>query len=303
MHWESEAKFAEITPARTWSKRDEGNFGGRSLLTPDQNEIAHYGVPGMHWGIKTKEYVKKGYNTIARRRAILKQKRKAEAKAQYEEGYHRGQRVASNTYFIKKKVGDVLARKEAQNKQSLSDRAVDKGTDYVLKKSGLDKMAKAYGVDALIPKAKDFLKEQKDKKLDDLYDMLKEEENQKKLQDALNYVLTGRVTKGIAKAAATVTSSARRNAPAVRKAVGRGIRASGRAALSGAKAGYKWLRTGEPTGAQRIHNKVRTAEMLISKAGNAAANALMKGSQKTHQGARSAQRQLDELLARRHRRR
>lgn len=302
MRWESKVKYAELAPAQTWSIRDEGNFGGFSLLTPDSNTLSHHGVPGMHWGITTKEYVKKGYNTIARRRAILKQKRKAEAKAQFEEGYKRGQRVASDTYFIKRKVGAVLARKEAKNKQSLSDRAIDKGTDFVLKKSGLDKMAKEYGVDAFLPKAKDFLKEQKDKGLDKIYDTLKDEEGQKKIQEAVNYVLTGRVTKGIVKAASAVASSTRRNAPKVRKAIGRGVKASGKAALSGAKAGYRYLRTGNPTGAQRIHNKIRTAEQIISKAGNATASAISKGAKATHRGARDAQRQLDNLLAKRRRR-
>lgn len=302
MRWESKVKYAELAPAQTWSIRDEGNFGGFSLLTPDSNTLSHHGVPGMHWGITTKEYVKKGYNTIARRQAILKQKRKAEAKAQFEEGYKRGQRVASDTYFIKKKVSDVLARKEDKNKQSFSDRVVDKGTDFVLKKSGLDKIAKEYGVDAFLPKAKDFLKEQKDKGLDKIYDTLQDEEGQKKIQEAVNYVLTGRVTKGIVKATSAVASSTRRNAPKVGKVIGRGVKASGRAALSGAKAGYRYLRTGNPTGAQRIHNKIRTVEQLISKAGNATASAISKGAKATHRGARDAQRQLDNLLARRRRR-
>lgn len=302
MRWESKVKYAELAPAQTWSIRDEGNFGGFSLLTPDADVLSHHGVPGMHWGITTKEYVKKGYNTIARRQAILKQKRKAEAKAQFEEGYKHGQRVASDTYFIKKKVGGVLARKEAKNKQSFSDRIVDKGTDFVLKKSGLDKMAKEYGVDAFLPKAKDFLKEQKDKGLDQIYDMLKDEEGQKKIQEALNYVLTGRVTKGVVKATSAVVSSTKRNAPKVGKTIGRGIKASGKTVLSGVKAGYRYLSTGEPTGAQRIHDKIRNAEKMISKAGNTAANAISKGAKATHRGARNAQRQLDNLLARRRRR-
>ena len=195
MRWNSGVKHAELTPAQIWSVRDDGNFGGRSILTPDKNELTHFGVPGMKWGVRTKEYIKTGYNTLKRRQAILKMQRKAKAKAEaqtnFDEGYKRGQRVASNTNFIRKKVGKVLAIKEAQNKQSLSDRAVDKGTDLLLKKSGLGKTIKDYGLESFIPKAKDFLKSKKNQSIDSLYNYAKTKEGQEDIQKAVNYILTG----------------------------------------------------------------------------------------------------------------
>lgn len=300
MRWEGKAKHDKLTPAHTWSKRDEGNFGGRSLLT-DQNELIHEGVPGMRWGVITKKYVKKGYNTIARRRAILKQKRKAEAKAQFEEGYHRGQRVASNSYFIKNKVSTVLDRKKREQEGSLSDRAVSKATDFALKKSGVDKQLKKYGLDVYIPRAKDFLKQMKDQGLDKIYEDLQTEKGQARLQKYVNFMARG-VSKSIG-AGQIAARLAGKGGRIARKAIGAGIRSAAKASGSTVKSGYKWLREGNPSGARRIHDKVNAFEKTLSKYGNTAANMISKGSQKTHQGAKYAQRQLDRLLTKRPRRR
>ena len=300
MRWKSEVQNAELTPARTWSKRDEGNFGGRSLLTPDQNTLSHHGVPGMHWGVTTKEYVKKGYDTLKRRQAILKQKRQAEAKAQYEEGYRRGQRVASNTYFIKERVAAIMKKKKRQEEGSLSDRAVNKAVDYALKKTKLDKTAKQYGLDQYIPQAKDFLKNKKDEKLDDLYEYLQTENGQKKLTQFANFM--GRGVSAFVSAGYSVARVARKGGQIARQVVKTGVKSAAKIAGSSVKSGYKWLRIGNPTGAQKIKQKVRTGEKFISKLGNASANTLQKGAQRAHSGARNAQKQLDQLLAKRRRR-
>lgn len=238
MRWESEVKHAELTPVRTWSKRDEGNFGGYSLLTPDQNTLSHHGVPGMKWGVTTKEYIKKGYNTLKRRQAILKQKRKAEAKAQFEEGYHRGQRVASNTHFIKDRVNDVLRRKEGP-KERLSDRAVDKGVDYALKKTGLDKTVKKYGLDHYIPMAKDFLKNKKDEKIEEFYESLGTEEGQERLQKFANFMARG--TSLLLQGGSGVKRLASEGGRLVRNAVGAKARSVAQKAKSSLKEGYRWL--------------------------------------------------------------
>lgn len=195
MRWESEVKHDKLTPAHTWSKRDEGNFGGRSLLTDQNGTLAHFGVPGMKWGVKTKEYVKTGYNTLARRRAILKQKRKAEVKAQFEEGYHRGQRVAANSTLVKRRADKVLERKEGP-KESLSDRAVSKATDYALKKYGLDKEIKKRGLDPFMAMAKDFLKQIKDEKLDSIYEDFQTEEGRVRLQRFATFMTKGVYQRG-----------------------------------------------------------------------------------------------------------
>lgn len=303
MRWKSEVKHAELTPARTWSKKDEGNFGGRSLLTPDLDSLAHYGVPGMRWGVKTKEYVKKGYDTLKRRQAILKMKRKAEAKAQYDEGYRLGQRAALNTHFVQKRVKIALDKKAAQNKQSFTDNAVDKGTDFLLKKSGLGKTIKDYGLDTYLPMAKNLLKNLKDKKLEDLYDTLKDEESRDKLVDTLNRFLSGRIVRGGARAIYESGRAVRRYAPDVGRAAGTAAKIGAKVAGAAVKSGYKWLRTGEPTGTQKIHNSVKAARQAISKYNRIATNSLNQGSQYVHRGAKSAGRQLDRLLTKRPRRR
>ena len=222
MRWESEVKHAELTPAQIWRFKADGNFGGHSLLTPDSNTLSHHGVPGMHWGITTKEYVKKGYNTIARRQAILKQKRKAEAKAQFEEGYHRGQRVAANSTLVKRRTDKVLERKEGP-KESLSDKAVSKATDFALKKSGLNKEIKKRGLDPFIPKAKDFLKQIKDEKLDSIYEDIQTEEGRVRLQRFATFM-----TKGVYQRGQSILQLAQHGG---RRAVGKAI---GKAALNAA---------------------------------------------------------------------
>ena len=302
-------KHAELTPAQTWRLKSDGNFGGRSLLTPDPDTLAHYGVPGMRWGIKTQEYVKKGYNTLKRRQAIQKMKRKAEAKAQYDDGYNRGQRVASNTYFIKKKVAAVLEKKEAKTnpKQSLTDRAVDKGADFLLKKSGLDEIAKAYGLDAHLETAKNFLKDQKNKGIDGIYDWLKDGDNQQKAQDILNRILTGRIVGGGLRRLGQAGSDLIDRAPDVRRAIGRGAVSAAKAALrgirSGARSGARWIRDG---GYDRIRNAINTAGNAANSAGNRilrgaynVADQLNRSANYAHRHARRGHDALHRMLSRR----
>lgn len=244
MRLESKVKYAELAPAHNWRFKDSGNFGGRSLLTPDQDTLAHYGVPGMRWGVKTKEYVKKGYDTLKRRQAILKMKRKAEAKAQYDEGYHRGQRVASNTHFIKNRVNPILARKQELEhpKERFSDRAVDKVTDFALKKTGLDKEIKKHRLDPYLPMAKDFLKQMKDYKVDEIYEDLKTEEGRDRLIRVVNFMTSGLYYRG-----QHISQLARQGGRAIGKAVGKAVikSASNAAKELGASARnkYKELRS------------------------------------------------------------
>ena len=266
------------------------------MLTPDQDTLSHHGVPGMRWGVTTKEYVKKGYNTLKRRQAILKQKRKAEAKAQYEEGYHRGQRVASNLWFVKDRANAILKKKREQEEGSLSDRAVSKAADYVLKKTKLDKKAKEYGLDQYIPKAKDFLKDKKNDLLDNVYEYIQTENGQIRLQKIANLLARG--VSVSARAGSEVARAASKGGKIARKAV----KSAAKAAGSGIKAGYKWLREGDPSGAEKIHRKVRSGEKVISKYGNAASEAFSKSVQSIHRGAKSAHKQMNQLLAKRHRR-
>lgn len=297
MRWESNVKYAELTPARTWSKRDEGNFGGRSLLTPDQNTLSHHGVPGMKWGVITKEYVKKGYDTLRRRQAIQKQKRQAEAKANHDEAYRRGQRVVANSTFIKYDVDEIMRRKKRQQEGSLSDRAVSKAFDFALKKTKLDKTAKQYGLDQYIPQAKDFLKNKKNDLVEDMYKYLQTEKGMISLQKFANLMTRG-VSVSI-RGGQEAARLARIGGSYAKQAAKSGAKAAVKYLGSSAKSGYKWLREG---GAQRIHERVRESEKFISQLGRTASDILQKGAKGTHSGARNAQKQLDQLLAKRRRR-
>lgn len=309
VHWNSQVKYFEKSPAQIWSIKSDGNFGGRSLLTPDPDELAHYGIPGMKWGVRAKEYVAKGYNTMARRFAIQKMKRKAAAQAehkrQYEEGYRRGQRAASNTYLIKKHVAETLKRKEGP-KESLVDRGINKGVDTLLKKSGLEKTARDMGIDKKTiedakNKAKDFVKDFKNNKLDDLYDWIQTPDGKEKAEKALNFIRKGTVKSIVA--ARNAAPKVRRTLHETRKAASVARKAAGRFIASTAKSSYKWLREGEPSGAQRIRNRTNQIRKAASKRLNQGANVLERGAQYAHKGAHAAQRGLDSLLERRPRRR
>ena len=112
----------------------------------------------------------------------------------------------------------------------------------------------------------------------------------------------GRGVSASVRAGYSVARVARKGGQIARHVAKTGVKSAAKIAGSSVKSGYKWLRTGNPTGAQKIKQKVRTGEKFISKLGNASANTLQKGAQSAHSGARNAQKQLDRLLAKRRRR-
>ena len=296
MRWEGEVKHAELTPVRVWSKRDEGNFGGRSLFDED-NSLSHHGIPGMKWGVRTKEYVKKGYDTLKRRMAIQKMQRKAEAKAHYNEGYERGKRVAANTYFIKNKVQKVLDKKAEQNKERFTDKMVDKAFDKVLDKTGVGDTVKQYArqfgleqyADMGLDKARDMLKRLKDGQIDRVYDFMWSDNGKDLLQKAATF---------IGKGAYKVASVGELAAPYARK----GLSYAGQAAKSGLKAAGRGVINAIKSGHRQPHTGNNTAH-LIFEYGKKAFNAAQTGMRSANAGARAANNSLNDLLSRRLRRR
>ena len=319
MRWESQNGSFSVPAAKAWGTQKEFGYGEGPILdrNPErtnlvmyrsEEELAHYGIPGMKWGVRAKEYVKTGYNTIARRRAIQKMQRKAAVKAerqrQYEAGYKRGQQVASNTYFVKNRVGAVLSRKESSEKESLTDRAVQKGFDTLVKKAELEKTAREMGFDKkTIETAKtaasNLLKKLKDRKLDDLYDWIQTDDGKEKLQKAVNFV-----AKGTSKAIGVGIKAAPKISRASRAAAKVAKREAKQFVSSAAKTSYSWIKEGKQRmAARRVRNETNRLRDTVSKRLNQGANALERGAQYAHKGAHAAQRGLDSLLERRPRRR
>lgn len=315
MRRESTRRYLAGPSAPVWGAQKEFGYGEGPILDrspkrtcetlySSDDELAHYGIPGMKWGVRAKEYVAKGYNTMARRLAIKKMQRKAaakeEARRQFEEGYQRGKKVVANSYFIKRRVDDTLRQKREQEEGSASDRAVDKATDWALKKTGLDKMAKNYGLDAYIPMAKNFLKSKKDELVDNIIDGLQTEEGQQRLQKVANFL--GRGVSASISVGTGIASAAKSGGRIAAKAARSGLKAAARFAGESTKSGYRRLREGDPNGAQKIHERMRMAEQLLSKYGNIAADILSESMKQLHKGAHGAHNNLNTLLAKRYRR-
>lgn len=316
MRWEGEVKHAELTPVRVWSKRDEGNFGGRSLFDED-NFLSHHGIPGMKWGVRTKEYVKKGYDTLKRRMAIQKMQRKAEAKAHYNEGYERGKRVAANTYFIKNKVQKVLDKKAEQKKERFTDKMVDKAFNKVLEKTGVEDSVRQYArqfgleqhVDTGLNKARDMLKNLKDNQIDNLLDFMRTDKGKDLLQKAATFI--GKGAYKVASVGELVAPYARKGlsyaGQAVKSGLKTGLKATGRGVVNTFKSGYKWARTGTvPISVQRMRNASRFISKYgrrASEYGQKAYDAAKVGMRSANTGLRAANNSLNDLLSRRLRRR
>lgn len=304
MRWENQNGSFSVPSAPVWGTKKEFGYGEGPILDRSlDNELAHYGIPGMKWGVRAKEYVKTGYNTMARRMAIQKMQRKAAAKAvakrEYDEGYHRGQRVMSNTRLIQRRSDRVLDRKYDGTKESFSDRMVSKGFDKLFKKADLEKTAREMGfskqaISTAKTAATNLLKNLKDQKLDELYDYIQTDDGKEKLQKAVNFI-----SKGTARAINAGVNVAPK--------VGQAARIAGRGAknlvAASARRSLRAIREGRHRkAAQRTRNKVNRVRDNVSKQLNRGANALDKGAQYVHKGAHAAQRGLDQLLKKRPRR-
>lgn len=304
MRWENQNGSFSVPSAPAWGAQKEFGYGEGPILDRCSNcssdELSHYGIPGMKWGVRAKEYVKTGYNTMARRMAIQKMQRKAAAKAearrQYDEGYHRGQRVMSNTRLIQRRSDRVLDRKYDGAKESFSDRMVSKGFDKLFKKADLEKTARKMGfskhtIETAKTASKNLLKRLKDKKLDDLYDYIQTDDGKEKLQKAVNFI-----SKGTARA----INAGVKAAPEVRRAVRSVGRGAKKLVSDSARKSLQAIREGKHRkAAQRTREKTNRVRETVSKRLNQGANVLEKGAQYAHKGAHAAQRNLDQLLKKR----
>lgn len=293
MKWESNSGYLPVPSEKEWGITKESGFGGKSILDASNDELMHYGVPGMRWGVRAKEYVSKKI-------ASYKSNRQAEKRRQIAEGYEQGRRAASNTYFIKKRVAKILSDKRKQEeakKGSFVDRTIDKGFDKAADKIGIGDMLKGFGLDE---KAKDFLKDFKNQKVDAAYDWMQTDKGKKHLQNVANF---------IGKSTSKAIGAGRKAAPYVKKgaeSAGRALSKAGKqvakTAAKSVKAGYKWLHEGNPSGSQKIKMGVKQFEQAMSKYLGKGADAIAKSASYSHKGARSAHESLGKLLSKRPRR-
>lgn len=293
MKWESDSGYLPVPSEKDWGVKKELGFGGNSILDNSENELMHYGIPGMKWGVRTKEY-------IAKRLASSRTKREAERKRQYEEGYNRGRRVASNTYFIKNRVANILAekkRREEEAKGSLSDRFVDKNFDKLTDKMGISDMLKGFGLDE---KAKDYLKDFKDKKIDDALDWMQTENGQKRVQSVANFL--GKSTSKAIGVGVKAAPYVKKGAKSAGRAVSKASKGAASAAAKAVKSGYKWLREGDPSGSQKIKMGVRKFEKAMSRQLGKTSVAITKSSAFSKKAVRYAHESLGNLLRKRPRR-
>lgn len=311
MRWENQNGSFSVPSAPVWGTQKEFGYGEGPILdrSPDcsSDELLHYGIPGMKWGVRAKEYVKTGYNTMARRMAIQKMQRKAAAKAtaqrQFNEGYQHGQRAASNTHFIRSRSERMLSKKHEGEKESLLDRGIGKGVGIAFKKLDLEKTAREMGfskqaISTAKTAATNLMKNLKDQKLDELYDWIQTDNGKEKLQKAVTFISKGtaRAVYASSKAAPKIGRASRQAARMVGSGAKKLITASAKKSLQAIREGR------HRRAAQRTKDKANRIRQTVSKRLNQGANALDKGAQYAHKGAHAAQRGLDQLLKKRPRR-
>lgn len=329
MRWENDTDYLPEASAQSWSKRSDGNFGGRSILesnvygrnplrqdiSVEDETLMHFGIPGMHWGVITKEYVKKGYNTLARRQAILKRQRQAKAKEEqrrnFEEGYRQGQKRASDTYFIKKRVQSVLDKKQRQEEGTFSDRLVKKGFKKALKNKEVNKLidqlnetTQNFGVDAhklVREKGEEYLLKAKDMGVDAALNWMDSDKGRESLQKVANFL-----SRGTSSAIGVGLKTAPKIARGIRqgrRAAKIGMKEAGKFVLRSAKTSYHWLHTGKPTGAQRIRAKANQIGSTLNKGINRGFDSLDRGAREAHRLNQLGHEKLKILLNKRPKRR
>lgn len=269
MRWESANGYRPRETARTWSIQDSGSFGERPVLDRDYRELAdpvgndilmHYGVPGMKWGVITKEYIKKGYDTAKRRLAIQKMQRQAENRAAYEAMYRKGQNAARGTAFYSNKVNPILrerARQEKKNQPDLIERSVKK-------------LADKYGLGAYAKLASDKIKELGQNKI---YDILHDAEKVKALQRGADAVGKGGgwlLSKGV-QAAPHVKRGLTKAADYAYEGTRKVVTGTPKLLAKGAVSATRWLKNG---GAAKIQRVMVRASSIITKYDNYSTKAL-----------------------------
>ena len=128
---------------------------GWSINRQKLKELEHYGVPGMHWGEITKEYVPKGYykqRTMTAAQYKKRQQQKNTVSPQYEAARNAGRRVG-DTFFLDAR------QKQKRRQQEAYERAhpKEKGPDLVDKAT--QKAFDHFSLGAYSQLASNFIKE------------------------------------------------------------------------------------------------------------------------------------------------
>ena len=220
--------------------------------------LMHYGVPGMKWGVITKEYIKKGLRSLGA--PPSKKVREKQRNADYNFGYNLGKRRAERSDIIQSRVKRIQAQwKKDHPDPDIVDRLVKKGMDN-------------FGLGAY---SQQVSKKLKDTASDKALDYLKTQKGQATANAAANALAKplAALLRKTAPGAQKLADKLRNLPKSSLKASWKGAKALPRILKSAQGKTIKWLRFGGP---ERLQKGAKKVAQLLGKYGSLAADNLDK---------------------------
>jgi len=214
-----------------------------------ENYLCHYGIPGQKWGVITKEYEKKGYNTgprasIARKRRYRQQQYEFYKKEGRERGNQVGEKWFSSTYDkIRKQEAAKQSQAEQERKPDVIDKTMEKVTDHL-------------GLRAYSDMASSFIKQQAQNAATN---WIKDVKNRRKLASILQKPL-GVAGKGIASVMGNTGKYAKAALKGTAKYTFKGAKFIGKQTGKAVVSTAKWLHNG---GSKKIVNAISQGSKFI----------------------------------------
>lgn len=230
MRWESNYNNALVKQKPVWSASVGSDYYTGSIQ--NDTHLKHYGIPGMKWGVITKEYIKKGYDSVRRKVQASNQISRQESLNGYRRGVNVGNKILTNF------------RDQEVQRPDLLERATHK----VLSKFGMERYSK---------QASDMIKKYADSHVEDV---LQNKRVQSAMQTGANAIAKG--TGWLLKEVVNVSPYVERGTKAVIGVASKGGKELAKATGKAASAGAKWLANG---GAKMIGTNIKIASKFIAK--------------------------------------